>query len=122
MPILCVLYEQLGPGSHHVCHIMTDIVNRWGTVRDRLKIIKLFHPRPQFWYNDHLVTPAICGSALHVTTSCGGDPSSDLRTNLTIGTSYEDLSTMIAIWAGFGAASPGTVIYIECNIDPYQAN
>ena len=67
------------------------------------------------------MTPAICGSALRVMTSCGDDPSSDLRNNLTTGTSYEDLGTMIVIRAGSGAASPGTVIYIECNTDPYQA-
>ncbi len=84
--------------------------------------MKLFHPRPQFLCNDHLVTPAICGSALCVTTSCGDDPSSDLRINLTIGTSCEDLSTTMAIRAGSGAVSPGTVIYIECNIDPYQVD
>ncbi len=81
--------------------------------------MNIFHPRPQFWSND-LVTPAICGSAPSVTTSCGDDPSSDLRTNLTIGTLCEDLGTTIVIRTGSGAASPGTVIYIECNIDPYQ--
>ncbi len=57
-----------------------------------------------------------------MTTSCGDDPSSDLRINLTIGTSYEDLGTMIVIRLGSAAVSPGTVIYIECNIDPYQAD
>ena len=66
--------------------------------------------------------PAICGSASCMTMSCGDDPSSDLRINLTIGTSYEDLSTTIVIRVGSGAVSPGTVIYIECNIDPYQVD
>ena len=57
-----------------------------------------------------------------MTTSCGDDPSSDLRTNLTIGTSYEDMGTTMAIRVGSGAASPGTAIYIEYNIDPYQTD
>ncbi len=116
----CDLYEEPVQCSRHVCQIQTDIVNRWETVRDRLEIMKLFHPRLQFWSSDHLMTPAICGSAPRVTMSCGDDPSSDLRTNLITRTSYEDLGTTIAIRAGSGAASPGTVIYIECNIDPYQ--
>ncbi len=38
--------------------------------------------------------PAICGSAPCVTTSCGDDPSSDLRTNLTTGTFCEDLDSL----------------------------
>ncbi len=81
--------------------------------------MKLFHPRPQFWCSDHLMTPAICGSALRATTPFGDDPSSDLHTNLTIGTYCEDMSiTMLRS----GAVSPGTVIYIECNIDLYQVD
>ena len=65
------------------------------------------------------MTPAICGSALHVTMSCGDDPSSDLRTNLTIRTSFEDFGTTMDIRVGSGAVSPSTVIYIEYNTDPF---
>ena len=122
MTILWDLYEKSGLCSHHACTTPTDIINRWEMVRDRCKNKKLSHPRPQIWFHDHLMTPAICGSTLCVTISCGDDPSSDLRNNLTIGTSCEDMSTTMAIRAGSGAASPGTVIYIECNIDPYQAD
>ena len=57
-----------------------------------------------------------------ISMSLADDPSSDLHTNLTIRTSCEDLSTRIVIRMGSGAASPGTVIYIEYNIDPYQAD
>ncbi len=68
------------------------------------------------------MTPAICGSALSVIMSCDDDPSSDLRNNLTIGTVCEDLGTTMVIRTGSGAVSPGTEIYIKCNIDPYQAD
>ena len=73
----------------------TDIINRWGTVRDRFKIMTFFHPRPQFLCNDHLVTPVICSSALYVTMSYGYDPSSILRTNLIIRKSYADFGIMM---------------------------
>ena len=56
-----------------------------------------------------------------ISMSRADDPSSDLRTNATIATSGDDLSSTMVIRAGSGAASPGIPFWIGYTTYPYQA-
>ena len=47
-----------------------------------------------------------------ISTSSAADPSSDLRTNSTIPTSDDDMSSTVVIKTGSGAASPGIPFWI----------